>query len=835
MIMQIALKTPNGSYLVAEGGGGRELLANRADIGPWETFRLFNRSRPGQAPQQGDQLVLQAWNGRFVTAVGGGGGTMRAELAWTEAATLFTIERIAGSGTIRSGNQVALRAANGNYVVAEGGGGTTVNANRPLRGPWETFRIQLFQPQLIRLRASTGRYVTAVDGGASRVTARREEVTLWETFSLVNFSRADRSLRTGDSIALRAWNGNYVRCVVPDAVDVRANQASPDALFRLGAPLSGAIEDGQRLTLQSRATSRFVAARAGEVVADSTALSDEAFFTVELAEQAGMGMQWAPSGGELARRPMSPPPQPVSGVKRVLVLHIYDDVHPPLSATNAQIAEAIFGARPSVADWFRTMSGGACTLANAGVFGPIHTPFEPTLSQVLTAAEEQGVPLAALARDGVIDGRDITLIRLGVGAGGQRGSFDEVSSGGVRYRGGSAGIGVSPDVNEGSRMVIAHECTHIFLDTTDRYHLPFPVRGDVIATRETVGAHESFVIERLLGAGTIRSGDRVTLRAHNRDYLAYAGAAPNFVNLEDVRADSVRIFTIAALAGTDEIASGSQITLRSTAGRYVTAEYGGGGVLTANRTAAREWEQFEIRKTSGSGLLASGDQVSLRSSKGLFVAAEPNTRDQWELLADHERSAMYKWRETNAGQSAGFDNATSNNASVMLSLFDRIRHGWVIPKYLTPDNRGCYLLRPFLEHREALILFDPHSPAEWYTIENRLHTANVDEVPSNGLVVSWIHEDQGYWQWWFNRVRDTHTFDKRARYPVVLSAAAMDVPPNPFAGPRILAHEWLYKRNHPNAAFRNQELVLPLGHGDPSRFHLSFHQAAGNNVAVCVR
>src|SRR5688572_15514112 len=122
MILQIALTTQNGSYLVAEGGGGREVLANRYAVGPWETFRLFNRTRPGQAPHHEDQVVLQAWNGRFVTAAGGGGGAVHAELAWIEAATTFTIERVAGSGEIRSGDQVALRASNGNYVVAEGGG-----------------------------------------------------------------------------------------------------------------------------------------------------------------------------------------------------------------------------------------------------------------------------------------------------------------------------------------------------------------------------------------------------------------------------------------------------------------------------------------------------------------------------------------------------------------------------------------------------------------------------------------------------------------------------------------------------------------------------------------
>lgn len=32
MITQIALESSNGSYLVAEGGGGREVLANRDGV-----------------------------------------------------------------------------------------------------------------------------------------------------------------------------------------------------------------------------------------------------------------------------------------------------------------------------------------------------------------------------------------------------------------------------------------------------------------------------------------------------------------------------------------------------------------------------------------------------------------------------------------------------------------------------------------------------------------------------------------------------------------------------------------------------------------------------------
>ncbi len=79
----IHLRANNGQYVCAEGGGGREVVANRDARGPWETF---------------------------------------------------TVERI--------GNNIALRTSNGWYVCAEGGGGGQVVADRRARGSWETFRLE---------------------------------------------------------------------------------------------------------------------------------------------------------------------------------------------------------------------------------------------------------------------------------------------------------------------------------------------------------------------------------------------------------------------------------------------------------------------------------------------------------------------------------------------------------------------------------------------------------------------------------------------------------------------------------------------------------------------
>ncbi len=79
----IALQAHNGQYVCAEGGGGREVVANRNTLSDWETFELF-------------------------------------EL---------------GEG------KIALRAHNQQYLCAEGGGGREVVANRNTLSDWETFEI----------------------------------------------------------------------------------------------------------------------------------------------------------------------------------------------------------------------------------------------------------------------------------------------------------------------------------------------------------------------------------------------------------------------------------------------------------------------------------------------------------------------------------------------------------------------------------------------------------------------------------------------------------------------------------------------------------------------
>lgn len=70
----IALKAYNGQYFCAEGGGGREIVANRDWAKEWETFKLLDLGE--------NKVALQAFNGQYVCAEGGGGREVVANRNW---------------------------------------------------------------------------------------------------------------------------------------------------------------------------------------------------------------------------------------------------------------------------------------------------------------------------------------------------------------------------------------------------------------------------------------------------------------------------------------------------------------------------------------------------------------------------------------------------------------------------------------------------------------------------------------------------------------------------------------------------------------------------------
>ena len=143
-----AFQSIAGYFVVAEGGGGDVVNANRVAIGSWETFTLIDLN--GGSLESGDLVNIQSVGGYYVVAEGGGGDVVNANRTAAFEWETFRIEKIGGGGVISSGNAISLQAYNGwsggggNYVVAEDGGGSVVNANRGAVGSWETFTLHIF-------------------------------------------------------------------------------------------------------------------------------------------------------------------------------------------------------------------------------------------------------------------------------------------------------------------------------------------------------------------------------------------------------------------------------------------------------------------------------------------------------------------------------------------------------------------------------------------------------------------------------------------------------------------------------------------------------------------
>jgi len=66
----VALRASNGQYVCAEGSGGREVVANRNWIGPWETFGIVDLGN--------NNFALKAYNGQYLCAAGSDGSQVMA-------------------------------------------------------------------------------------------------------------------------------------------------------------------------------------------------------------------------------------------------------------------------------------------------------------------------------------------------------------------------------------------------------------------------------------------------------------------------------------------------------------------------------------------------------------------------------------------------------------------------------------------------------------------------------------------------------------------------------------------------------------------------------------
>lgn len=111
-----------GHFVCAESGGGREVVANRPALGPWETWTVDKIDA--------EHVSIQASTGHYLCA----------ELDGTVVANRTALgEWERWTVQLHADGRVSFQSAHGKFLCAEGGGGGPVVANRPAAGPWESF------------------------------------------------------------------------------------------------------------------------------------------------------------------------------------------------------------------------------------------------------------------------------------------------------------------------------------------------------------------------------------------------------------------------------------------------------------------------------------------------------------------------------------------------------------------------------------------------------------------------------------------------------------------------------------------------------------------------
>ncbi len=138
--LRVTLQTWSNHYLVADKGGGADLMAYSTVPQDWETFTLTDTN--GGSLVSGDVVTLQSISGQYGSAINGGGGAIRFTATSPQSWEQFTITKLNGTGAIGAGDKFALRTVvTGQYVSATNAGGSTVNASGASAREWETFTL----------------------------------------------------------------------------------------------------------------------------------------------------------------------------------------------------------------------------------------------------------------------------------------------------------------------------------------------------------------------------------------------------------------------------------------------------------------------------------------------------------------------------------------------------------------------------------------------------------------------------------------------------------------------------------------------------------------------
>lgn len=129
---------------------------------------------------------IQAYDGHYLTAVGGGGRTT--DVLHTDATRVGTWERFTLIDIGDGSSQYGIRTYSGHYLSAQGGGGRitdVIHSNRTQILDWEKFKLISLGNNWYAIQTISGNYLTAVDSGG-RITdvihSDAIRIGTWEMF-----------------------------------------------------------------------------------------------------------------------------------------------------------------------------------------------------------------------------------------------------------------------------------------------------------------------------------------------------------------------------------------------------------------------------------------------------------------------------------------------------------------------------------------------------------------------------------------------------------------------------------------------------------------------------
>lgn len=136
-----ALRSYNGGYVAAEGGGGGVVNANRPRPLEWETYNIIDLN--GGDLLSGDYVNIQTWDGHYLCAEWGGGSDLNATRTLAREWETFQVWKVGGGGPIVYGDTINLRTYDGaHYVVADYTYPySQVRADRTAAREWERFTL----------------------------------------------------------------------------------------------------------------------------------------------------------------------------------------------------------------------------------------------------------------------------------------------------------------------------------------------------------------------------------------------------------------------------------------------------------------------------------------------------------------------------------------------------------------------------------------------------------------------------------------------------------------------------------------------------------------------